>query len=297
MNIYVFQTLRNWFLVLNSIVIIAQGSEAKLRFKYFMLPGIVALCLSMAQYYPEFLSRLMDYIDGWSRRTTYDQAVSCAFSVYLHSYGFMYISNCACLWECLYAYLWSVFVHDILFVQSLDLLVNAYRGESICIEKSISHANVQIAAHFISLREETLRTEGGGVSLSVAEANIMPSYLVGLMSEWKALSETGSLEGGSGEVVEWYKVSIGERLLNTIAKSRSEVEEKFGKMLKKYKGINRVDLFRSKGQIDVLIKREFKKRSELLGDELKLVSWLDSRHLLLIRKFEVFANLRMCLDK
>lgn len=256
--------IRNWFLLVNTLVVISQGSQARLKLKYMMLPAVTVVILNMVQWFPEFLLRLRDYMDGWKKRLAYDS-------------------------------------------ESLEILWSAFRGEASCVEKAISHANLQIASHFIALREETLKgysadqqegDEEGVDEGMIDQPNVLPTHMLLLMSEWKTVSDSGRGAGNADDpdVIDWYKTVIGKKLLGRIEQNREEINSKFSHMLAKFKILDSAELSRSKGQVLVLLKREFSERCQLLEREIKLISLLDSRHGLLVRQFEAFSKVRLLLD-
>lgn len=212
----------------------------------------------MARYQPEFLGRLYDYLDSWRRRIAFDN-------------------------------------------EGVQLLVAAYRGEAEVVEKLLGHVDGQVASHFILLREDFLNTRRGQaleVGGSQSSESLFPSYLMDLMISWN--NSSGSAAGEfvnerAHEICEWYRSVVGQQVLNTIELGRMEIDEKFGPLLAKFRNMDKQELLRSKGQILVLLKREFKIRCELLGEEQQLLSLLDSRHALLIRKFDIFAKLKWLL--
>eukprot|EP01055_Gregarina_sp_Pseudo9_P000306 Gregarina_sp_Pseudo_9__305@NODE_1199_length_1785_cov_9_495991_g1125_i0_p1_GENE_NODE_1199_length_1785_cov_9_495991_g1125_i0NODE_1199_length_1785_cov_9_495991_g1125_i0_p1_ORF_typecomplete_len379_score99_01FANCI_S1/PF14675_6/0_19DUF3887/PF13026_6/0_18_NODE_1199_length_1785_cov_9_495991_g1125_i0911137 len=258
--------LRNWFLLLNHVVTSAVGSEARLKFKYSVLTPIAVLALHMPRSFPEFLARLTDYLEAWKKRLVFDS-------------------------------------------EAMEILYSAYRGDPGSIEAGLAHANGQTASHFILLREEYLsrkpsaETAASAVSVENTPAegtsNLLPSYLMELMVCWNSSTEGGPAGGSdmSGEVAEWYRSTVGHKMLSKIESGRQEIEEKYTPLLGKFRSMDDNEIERSKGQLLVLLKREFKRRVDLINEELQLIALLDSRHALMTRKFDLFARLKLFLDK
>eukprot|EP01054_Gregarina_sp_Poly1_P001342 Gregarina_sp_Poly_1__1341@NODE_1331_length_4357_cov_188_839860_g895_i0_p2_GENE_NODE_1331_length_4357_cov_188_839860_g895_i0NODE_1331_length_4357_cov_188_839860_g895_i0_p2_ORF_typecomplete_len388_score61_00_NODE_1331_length_4357_cov_188_839860_g895_i026683831 len=266
--------LRNWYLLINHLASLAVGSEARLKFKYSLLSPLAVLAIHMARAFPEFLARLSDYLEGWKKRLVFDS-------------------------------------------EALDILHSAYRGDLNAIESAVAHTNGQTASHFMLLREEYLKRRlsandpAGAASdripnvghaehpASAESSNLLPSYLMELMVCWNSSNEGGRPAGGdkSGEVAEWYRHVVGEKFLGKIESGRQEIEEKYAPLLMKFRAMDPAELERAKGQLLVLLKREFKRRTELINEELQLIALLDSRHALMTRKFDLFARLKLFLDK
>eukprot|EP01053_Blabericola_migrator_P003589 Blabericola_migrator_1__3588@NODE_2069_length_3325_cov_180_217004_g422_i1_p1_GENE_NODE_2069_length_3325_cov_180_217004_g422_i1NODE_2069_length_3325_cov_180_217004_g422_i1_p1_ORF_typecomplete_len373_score61_91_NODE_2069_length_3325_cov_180_217004_g422_i114482566 len=259
--------LRNWWMLMHHVAAASIGSESRLKFKYSLLAPVSVLIHHMPRHFPEFLGRLYDYLEGWKQWLVYDS-------------------------------------------EAMEILFNAYKGDPGAVEAAISHSHSETASHFMALRQEHLsrgrtshtphtpHTPTPHTPHTGSDATLLPSYLMELMVSWNSSNErSAGGENANSEVAEWYKNIVGDKVLSKIESGRSEIEEKYSALLIKFRNMGSNELERSKGQLLVLLKREFKKRCELMDEELQLLSLLDSRHALMTRKFDVFARLKIFLDK
>eukprot|EP01054_Gregarina_sp_Poly1_P001983 Gregarina_sp_Poly_1__1982@NODE_151_length_12545_cov_99_072047_g134_i0_p5_GENE_NODE_151_length_12545_cov_99_072047_g134_i0NODE_151_length_12545_cov_99_072047_g134_i0_p5_ORF_typecomplete_len361_score47_81_NODE_151_length_12545_cov_99_072047_g134_i037474829 len=244
-------SLRNWFMFVNEVITSCAGSEQRLSFKYKTFPLLCVVAFHLARGFPEFLSKFNDYLDQWQTRHAFD-------------------------------------------TKALKILTSALRGDSSSLAGALAHAESQIAAHFIMLRQEYMSSAADGSSTEVAgaesEASLYPRYLTELLSTWDSMSERTPIAGeGSDAVVDWYKNSVGNILLASISARRDEVWTKYS--IERFKGLSPTELQPSMGQLLVLLKREFKTRTQLVQEELQMLSCLDSRHSVLVRKYDIYARL------
>eukprot|EP01056_Protomagalhaensia_sp_Gyna25_P002985 Protomagalhaensia_sp_Gyna_25__2984@NODE_275_length_4078_cov_34_820995_g211_i0_p2_GENE_NODE_275_length_4078_cov_34_820995_g211_i0NODE_275_length_4078_cov_34_820995_g211_i0_p2_ORF_typecomplete_len341_score48_18CxC1/PF18802_1/0_054_NODE_275_length_4078_cov_34_820995_g211_i04881510 len=171
--------------------------------------------------------------------------------------------------------------------KALVLLSGCLRGEYTMISDALKHAESQIAGHFVLLRQECMQQE---------ETNaIFPAHIAAVLRAWGAGSSDEASSGISvGAAVEdvaagWYREVMGSVLVQSINERRSELDSKFS--LDRFKAMNLVEFRRNMGQAMVLMRREFLGRLQLLQEELQLISNLDSRHAVLVRKHDVYGRL------
>ncbi|EZG68216.1 hypothetical protein GNI_063080 [Gregarina niphandrodes] len=73
MTMLTVRSLRAWLSLVNAVIIEAQGSEARLRFRYAMLPPLAVVISALPRTFPEFIGKMFDYIDQWQKRLTFDR--------------------------------------------------------------------------------------------------------------------------------------------------------------------------------------------------------------------------------
>eukprot|EP01053_Blabericola_migrator_P010189 Blabericola_migrator_1__10188@NODE_569_length_7540_cov_46_110130_g424_i0_p5_GENE_NODE_569_length_7540_cov_46_110130_g424_i0NODE_569_length_7540_cov_46_110130_g424_i0_p5_ORF_typecomplete_len157_score24_63EURL/PF06937_11/0_054_NODE_569_length_7540_cov_46_110130_g424_i034423912 len=145
------------------------------------------------------------------------------------------------------------------------------------------------------LRQECMQgseAEVEATTTSDETANaIFPQHVACVLKDWENAAAGEKFNDGvsQGPVTEWYRETVGNLLVKSISGIRSDLDLRYS--LDRFKTMNLEDLKRSMGQVSVLMRREFLSRVQLLQEELQMISMLDSRHAVLVKKHDVYARL------